>query len=515
MYLNCCIFALLGGYNKYTADFKGKFVNFTVPLYSEGVVQQYAGLYLEIETLPAVFYKRYGRIPSKIYVRHCYAKLYEIVTHLMLNYQEPFPTALFTGVPGIGKSLFLIYFLFMFFLDDRFPSKRFALEFVSGEYHYFEPKMEGGFYLSRENEDSCPVLEIPIFSDIEGLFEPRSRGKWLFVFSSPNPLRYKEKMKNPPKFRYTLPTWTDLELLFIEPDDKKWIDRFILFGGVPRNVFWDGIEEDPVIKLEDALESKGGIIADYFFKHGFGSVDPEKSYMLLHMNPPWSPNDNDWLYNHRAVHSFASDTIFKSIVHKHASRLLAEPINLFNGVASDVYGGGSAGNLFEKICLWLKPIAGQRITAQSMETANKYEINLPLMALLEYHWKENARDDESKRLQPNILYQPKISNLESGDAFCLLPFGRADDGQPVFQLVVLQITVGENHPVKVNGLHDIILAYPEFIQHKIIKKLLVFLTPSDGKLNSIQPLHTKQNKVAQAIPNLVKGFEQCLCRLSI
>lgn len=72
---------------------------------------------------------------------------------------------------------------------------------------------------------------------------------------------------------------------------------------------------------------------------------------------------------------------------------------------------------------------------------------------------------------------------------------------------MLQITVGENHPVKVNGLHDIILAYSDFIQQRIIKKLLVFVTPLDGKLNSVQPLHTQQNKVAQVIPKLVQEFE--------
>lgn len=425
---------------------------------------------------------------------------------------KPRPTTLFTGVPGIGKSLFMIYFLFMFIVDDRFTDKRFALEFISGEYHYFDPTTDRRvFQRSKETGDSCQLDQVPIFADIEDLSEPRWHGKWTLIFSSPNPLRYQGKMKSSPKFRYTLPTWSYLELLFIEPDDKNWIDRFTWFGGVPRNVFWDGVEENPRLKLENTLEAKGGMIDDYFFKYGFGNVDAEKSYMLVHLNPPWSPFENDWLYaNEVSVHSFASDLIFKRIVDKHQSRILSEPINLFNaGVASEVYGGGSAGNLFEKICLWLKPVASQTIQVQSMQTTNIYNIPLPAMAVLDYHWKENARDEESKKLLPNILYQPKISNLESGDAFGLVP------NESSFHLVVLQITVGEKHPVKVNGLHDIILAYPEFIQQRIEKKLLVFVTPVDGKLNSVQPLHTQQNKVALTIPQLVQGFEQCVCRLSV
>lgn len=506
--------------SKVTVQFRGKIVKFSIPLYSEGVVQQFEGEYLEIEKLPPAFYERYRKIPQRIYIRHCYRRLYEIVSAVMLHYHDQLPATLFTGVPGIGKSLFLVYFIFLFLHDPRFPDKRFVLELglISGEYHYFVPTAEAGvFECSITSHGGCPLLELPIFSDVKDVAEPRCGGKWLFIFSSPNPLRYKQTMNNSPRFQYTLPTWSYFELLWIEADDKKWIDRFILFGGVPRSIFWDGIEEDPVKKLKRALEAKGGIIADYFFKNGFGNVDPENSYMLLHMNPPWSPSADDWLYNEFEVHSFASDEIFKIIAEKHRSRLLAEPIYLFNaGVASEVYGGGSAGNLFEKICLWLKPIAGQTIAVQTLsKPTESFNIHLPLMNLLEYHWKENARDDATKKLQPNILYQPKISNLESGDAFCVLPSGFGQDEQPAFLLVVLQITVGENHPIKVNGLHDIVLAYPEFIQQRIIKKMLVFVTPLDGKLNSVQPLHTQQNKVAQVIPKLVQGFEQCVCRQSV
>jgi hypothetical protein len=135
--------------------------------------------------------------------------------------------------------------------------------------------------------------------------------------------------------------------------------------------------------------------------------------------------------------------------------------------------------------------------------------------VLEYHWKENAHDDETKKLQPNALYQPKISNLESGDAFCVLQCPGAPDGSPQYALIVLQITVGSVHPVKMNGLHDIVLSYPSAIQDMMIKKLLVFVTPPDGKLNSIQKLITKDGKDALHVPPAVQGFEQCVYRHKI
>ena len=468
------------------------------------------GEYLQILALPDVFKMRYGQIPSCLYIRHCYRRLYEITPHIMLHYHKDLSATLFTGVPGIGKSMFLIYFLYRFLTDERFPDKRVALELFKGHYHYFEPCPSGGYYCSNESKESCPVLEIPIFSDIKGLVEPMCRGKWLFIFSSPNPLRYKYTMKNSPRFEYTLPTWHYLELKFIDPDDRRWIDRFIRYGGVPRSIFWDGVEKNPEDLLRDALDTKGGMIADYFFKYGFGNIDAETSYMILHKNPPWSPEHNDWLYEQRSVYSFASDEIFKSFAEKHRVRLLAEPINLSNdGVASEVY------NLFEKICLWLKPIANQTISVELISNpSNSFRLTLPAMAILDYHWKENARNDLSKKLLPNNLYQPKISNLESGDAFCVIPWGE-QDLQPLFCVVILQMTVGENHPVKVNGLHDIILAYPDEIQNWIVEKLLVFITPVDGKLSTVQPYHTQEGKVAERIPNLARGFRQCVCRLAV
>lgn len=217
---------------KTLVQFRGKITESSVFLFTENDFQQFEGEYLEIEMLPRLFTTRYGDIPKRIYIRHCYRKLYEIVTKHMINYHDKFPVTLFTGVPGIGKSLFLVYFLFTLFHDNRFPDKRFALEFASGVYHYFVPTTEYGvFELSESITLSVSqLLEIPIFADISKKDQPQGRGKWLFIFSSPDPQRYQEIMKNRPKFRYTLPTWSYLELLFLQSDDTKWIELFILFA---------------------------------------------------------------------------------------------------------------------------------------------------------------------------------------------------------------------------------------------------------------------------------------------
>ena len=303
---------------KDVVKFGCEIIDGSISLYSGGELQMFQGQYLRIKDLPGIFYSRYGKIPENILIRHCYRRLYDIASNHMVNYDGDLPATLFTGVPGIGKSLFLIYFLFRFLHDTRFPDKRFAIEFASAEYFYFEPKSISSdeYYCSVETQITTPTLQIPIFSDVKSMTEPRGRGRWLFIFSSPNPLRYKETIKNSPKFCFTLPTWSYEELKFLDSDDTNWIAAFILFGGVPRNVFWDGTETNPAIKLSDTLESKGGIIAENFFRRGFGNIDPENSYMILHVNPPWCPEQNDWLYDQAVVYSFASDEIFKKIAEK-------------------------------------------------------------------------------------------------------------------------------------------------------------------------------------------------------
>lgn len=57
---------------------------------------------------------------------------------------------------------------------------------------------------------------------------------WTCIFSSPDPVRFSEIMKNEPNARFTMSTWTEQELMFVNPDIERWDNDFVLFGGVPR-----------------------------------------------------------------------------------------------------------------------------------------------------------------------------------------------------------------------------------------------------------------------------------------
>mmetsp|Transcript_28557 Transcript_28557/g.48271 ORF Transcript_28557/g.48271 Transcript_28557/m.48271 type:complete len:131 (-) Transcript_28557:142-534(-) len=86
------------------------------------------------------------------------------------------------------------------------------------------------------------------------------------------------------------------------------------------------------------------------------------------------------------------------------------------------------------------------------------------MSNLSRNWKLDT-------LEADILYVPIIGNLESGDAFFL----QSDTNT----LYVLQITVGETHPVKANGLNVIFERFSNIIVNNCY---LVFVTPKNGQL---------------------------------
>jgi hypothetical protein len=479
-----------------------------VDIFSEGITESIPGEHLLVKKLPEAFVVRYGSIPEKIYVRDSYKALYESAAQSRISQNVGYSATLFTGVPGIGKSLFLVYFIYRFLTDERFEDKCFALEFTRGEYMCFRPNgADGEFLCSNEDGIRMHSKQFLLLCDISAAVEPVSRAKWTYIFSSPAQDRYKEILKNSPRHKYTLPTWSELELLFVSADIARWYDEFVLFGGVPRYIFSDATDNSSLrVLLGEALEEKGGALSESFFKYGFGMADFLQSYMLVHINPP--AVGGEFVYDGKKVYTFASDAIFQWLAEKHSTQMLAGAVGIFNvGVASEEYGAVSAGKLFEKVCFWLKPLDGMRLTATSLNDASQTDFVVPsVRQVLPPDWKKTAL------LVPNVLYVPQISNLESGDSFflVLLPTGG-------YVLVVLQITVGKSHPVKVNGLHDILLAYLQDVRAHVVSKALVFVLPAHGELDREQALTTQKEEQMDSarVPIVVRGFKQYVYRHTI
>ena len=132
-------------------------------------------------------------------------------------------------------------------------------------------------------------------------------------------------------------------------------------------------------------------------------------------------------------------------------------------------------------------------------SASGFVCNVPTeILLLSHDWKKKAE------LPVNVMILPRI---ESGDAFYVVSL---ESGS--FLLVIFQMTVGDSHPVKVNGLREILLAFPESVRSKITRKCLVFVIPQHGALDKVQKLVTQKREEAKVVPRIVEGFQQYVYR---
>jgi hypothetical protein len=115
-----------------------------------------------------------------------------------------------------------------------------------------------------------PSKDFLLLCDINETVGPVSRAKWTYIFSSPDPARYKEIIKNSPNRMYILPTWSELELMFVSADKPigSWYENFVFFGGVPRYIFYPDLTARARNRLIQAVDEKGEVIAESFFKFG-------------------------------------------------------------------------------------------------------------------------------------------------------------------------------------------------------------------------------------------------------
>ena len=137
----------------------------------------------------------------------------------------------------------------------------------------------------------------------------------------------------------------------------------------------------------------------------------------------------------------------------------------------------SAGKLFEKVSLWLKPLDGMRFTATVLCSLTTLRMLISRSPYIE------RCSHKTVRLVHSVLYVPRISNLDSGDCF------------------------------KANGLYDILFAYLEDVRVQVVSKALVFVLPACGELQQKgeQSLHTqkgKQMEGSSCVPVGVRDFKQ-------
>ena len=272
-------------------------------------------------------YKFVEEFNPRIFVRECYKEMYDLIMKMnnIEDIDERRCRFLVTGTPGIGKSLFALYFIKRY-LDENNCSAPFGFQRDKGIANIVTSN--GDLYEGVPSAKYKFEENLPFFCDTIGKFEPNGPGfpKLMIVTSSPDDARFKEYVKDNSVVRLTMPVWSSDELSrmydafkmerlherVLEIKYQRTVTNqtlYDIYGGVPRS-----IEALNGMKMIRALDSKGSIVAKNFFSFNrtFGTgPDIENSYTLVHLVPKKKEDGSYNYFDDLAVvaTSYVSDTV--------------------------------------------------------------------------------------------------------------------------------------------------------------------------------------------------------------
>ncbi|EGG20063.1 hypothetical protein DFA_07180 [Cavenderia fasciculata] len=196
---------------------------------------------------------------NKIYVRDCYIPVYDIISnHQALHGQGSI--VLVKGNPGIGKSVFLFYYLYRKRSDPLVKS--IIYDVVDAPVYHFTYTEDGSPIVHQGDRSS--FKDILLRPDSSSLYlvdgqRPLPSKRPTLIVSSPNKSNYEEYMKDGKTSRIIMPLWSSLEILasncliFDHPiQDVQ--SRYFRWGGIPRYVL-DKISRPDQELLVNAISS--------------------------------------------------------------------------------------------------------------------------------------------------------------------------------------------------------------------------------------------------------------------
>ena len=122
--------------------------------------------------MPTYISSRYGSVPRRILIRKCYVELYNIAQSDMIRTFYGFSATVFLGVPGIGKSVFVIYFIYRYISDTRNYLKSFAFEFARNNYLYFGASCTPGIFTMQHLTGLVPDDNLLLLCDVSNTESP-------------------------------------------------------------------------------------------------------------------------------------------------------------------------------------------------------------------------------------------------------------------------------------------------------------------------------------------------------
>ena len=425
-------------------------------------------------------------VVKSIYVRESYKTLTKLISDAFT--EEGVKSFVVTGTPGIGKTIFLHYFLWVLItrqtsINDQVDRKIYLQRSNRRIYSFQGDKtvsIDAGVAEDTVLHDKNCILLVDMVDENEPVL---CRGTTI-IFSSPNPKRYKQ-LANEISCRFILNCWTleELKAVWLHSyQDLPWKDVKRIYdkmGGVIRYV----LEQNKVAnkRMEEGIRKSRNMFIDTsktINQHiSFGDDGP-MIYRLVHIFSLDHSFDNS---KFEFASKYARKECLKGLKAEEIDRVMAF---LKYNTANDAQ--GYRGNLFEPfVHKFVAEFGLPNIKRLSNAEYNDTDANSLLRSFaLQDGYKLHCNGVASKipakfseisdvKIEKEIYYQPNKRNFASIDSF----FIKNND------VFAFQITVGtKKNGVKASGLqklYDIVnKTFANMNYH------IVFLCPA-GEKNSI------------------------------
>ncbi|KAI3653953.1 hypothetical protein MP228_001104 [Amoeboaphelidium protococcarum] len=348
--------------------------------------------------------------------------------------------AIITGTPGIGKSLFLVYLLWILAREG---------ERVLFIYHpfsiYFDGK--GGVYslarglLPLENDASfwndtlwC-LFDAKLKKEADLGYFPFELCKFI-LSTSPRRELVNDFQKPPVPQVYYMPTWSEAELEAIAPyfanAENVWRERYEILGGIPRHVL-EVTTRTPTVMLKSACTNCS--LDDCIKMIGVDSEISEHSkviHLLVHVTST-TP------YTNSSV-CFASQTALDIIVREKGKEAKLKMRELIAACEGNRLTAALCGYIFEPHAIELLEAGGQFKYRQLVHGNKRIK---PDEKDLTIPWSSKIVVDKVMPNQTqNQLYVPKSKNYTAIDAW-------------IPGIGAFQMTVGKKHDIKGGAKEDL------------------------------------------------------------
>jgi hypothetical protein len=376
------------------------------------------------------------KIPSTILKELYIRDSYEMIASSIMTSTNKI---IVTGTPGIGKSLFLIYFLWFLVKKEK------RILFIFGpDIIYYDGK--GGVFTFASggiphpsNSDFWNEALWCLF-DSKGKKEsdlsiiPYDRCKCIVATCPRRDIVNDFKKDLNPKW-FVMPLWTKDELEAIArlfPDSDAWLDRFEILGGIPRHVL-EITENSPTQILKEACSDC--TLDNCIRKIGIHSRITESSkslHALVHMTSV-SP------YTESSV-CYASPTAVEIIVREKRIRSKCEIRELLESSEGNPLIASLCGYIFEPYAIELLEKGGpfkcrELVRGNTNPKPAETELEIPKSE------KKIVKEVLSNQAL-NQLYVPSTKNYTAIDAW-------------IPGIGAFQMTVGKNHDIKNVAIDDL------------------------------------------------------------